>query len=110
MASPEHQPGEHVAFLGAAIAGFLSLWRSLASTRKRPDPDKEDEFDSAATRGGNKAIIIWRLDNAERAQDQLRRDMESGFDRLERLITEMRRDFWVELEKIRHEMRSNGNS
>ena len=101
MNPPEsHEPGQHVGWVVASLTGMFSVLRALVSKRK--EPDKEEELDSAVTRGGRRAVILAQLDEAETRLERLetgRLRSEAGFERMERLIAEVRTDFLAELDR-----------
>ena len=101
MNPPEtHEPGQHVGWVVASLTGMFSVLRALVSKRK--EPDKEDELDSAVTRGGRRAVILAQLDEAETRLERLETGKlrsEAGFERMERLIAEVRTDFLAELDR-----------
>ena len=101
MNPPEsHEPGQHVGWVVASLTGMFSVLRALVSKRK--EPDKEEELDSAVTRGGRRAVILAQLDEAETRLERLETGKlrsEAGFERMERLIAEVRTDFLAELDR-----------
>ena len=101
----EHDPGHQVGWLVAAITGAFSLLRSLVS--RRSEPDKENELESAITRGSRRALILAQMDETETRLERLetgRLRSEAGIERIERLIVELRDELQASVRHLRREI------
>ena len=79
---------------------MFSVLRALVSKRK--EPDKDEILESVLTKGGRRASLIAQLDEAETRLERLETGKlrsEAGFERMERLIAEVRTDFLAELDR-----------
>ncbi len=83
MGSPaQHDPGNHVGWLAAAVAGAFSLARALVGRKPAPPDIEESELEAAAVRAGHRAVMLQRLEQLE-DRAALNR---SAIERLEQIV------------------------
>ena len=98
-----HDPGHQVGWLVAALTGMFSVLRALVS-RRRPEPEKEDELEAALQRGSRRSVLQAQLDEQEIRLERLetgRLRSEAGIERVERLLTELRDDVEAAVRHLR---------